>query len=304
MTQWIGWLRRLPGTTSALVSVLATEGAAPCGAGTRMLVTTGDQLGTIGGGELERLVLEQARTLLTLPPGNWRVEDYPLGSRLDACCGGRMRVLIEHLDPGDLDWLHDAEPWHMLVTTLEKTRVERAVFRRETATRQSARGELPGAGTRMVEPLGRRPRPFYLFGAGHIGRAIARHTIGLPLQLAWFDTRPESAEIDGVTAIPEEQIAKCLEEAPDDAAVAILTHDHSLDYGLALAALTRAPLAFVGLIGSSTKIARVRARLLAEGVSEDALARLTAPIGLPGVTGSEPDVIAIAVLAQVLQLNA
>ncbi|WP_067734805.1 xanthine dehydrogenase accessory protein XdhC [Novosphingobium naphthalenivorans] len=303
MTQWVGWLRRLPQEPCALVSVLATEGSAPRGAGTRMLVTAEGQQGTIGGGQLEFRAVEQARVILDHPKGTWRVQDYPLGPLLGQCCGGRVRLLIEHVDPQALDWLHDAEPGRMLETVLEEGRVARRVFERETATRQSARGERPGTGTRMIEPVGERPRPVYLFGAGHVGQAIARHMTGLPLQLAWFDTRPEQAAIDGVTVMPEEEIAHCIAEAPADAAIVILTHDHPLDYHLTLAALGRDPVAFVGLIGSSTKLARFRSRLRADGISEEGLSRLTAPIGVPGVRGKEPDVIAIAVLAQLLQLR-
>lgn len=303
MTQWIGWLRRLPDRPTAMISVLATEGSAPRGAGTRMLVWADGQEGTIGGGQLELRAVEQARALLDLPRGGWRVQDYPLGPLLGQCCGGRVRLLVEHLDPGALDWLHDAEPGRMLETRLEDAAVRRTVHVRETATRQSARGERPGSGARWVEPVGERPRPLYLFGAGHVGQAIARHAVGLPFQLAWFDTRPEQAAIDGVTLVSEDTVAGCLADAPADAAVAILTHDHPLDYHLTLAAISGKPLAFVGLIGSATKIARFRSRLLADGVAEDALARLTAPIGLPAVRGKEPDVIAISVLAQLLTLR-
>lgn len=303
MTQWVGWLRRLGPEPCAMVSVLATEGSAPRGAGTHMLVTAEGQQGTIGGGQLEFRAVEQARAILDLPEGAWRIQDYPLGPLLGQCCGGRVRLLIEHVDPAALDWLHDAEPGRMLETKLHEGRVSRTVFERETATRQSARGDRPDVGARFVEPVGERPRPVYLFGAGHVGQAIARHMTGLPLQLAWFDTRPEMAAIDGVTVMPEEEIAHCIEEAPADAAIAILTHDHPLDYHLTLAALSRDPVAFVGLIGSSTKIARFRSRLKADGIDEEALARLTTPIGLPGVVGKEPDVIAIAVLAQLLQLR-
>lgn len=303
MTQWVGWLRRLPEQPCAMVSVLATEGSAPRGAGTRMLVMADGQWGTIGGGQLEFRAVEQARAILAHPRGTWRVQDYPLGPLLGQCCGGRVRILIEHVDPAALDWLHDADPGRMLQTMLAEGHVTRAVFERETATRQSARGEKPGVGARMIEPVGERPRPVYLFGAGHVGQAIARHMTGLPLQLAWFDTRPEQAAIDGVTVMPEEDIAHCIEEAPADAAIVILTHDHPLDYHLTLTALGRDPVAFVGLIGSSTKLARFRSRLKADGITEEALSRLTAPIGVPGVHGKEPDVIAIAVIAQLLQLR-
>ncbi|MYL97285.1 xanthine dehydrogenase accessory protein XdhC [Novosphingobium sp. FGD1] len=305
MTQWIGWLRRLDRSVpAAMVSILASEGSAPRGAGTRMLVTAQGQEGTIGGGQLEYRAVEQARALLDYAPGTWRVQDYPLGPLLGQCCGGRVRILVERIDPDALDWLHDAEPGRMLATTFTEDGLERAVFERETATRQSARGDRPAAGTRIVEPVGERARPVYLFGAGHVGQAIERHMTGLPLQLAWFDTRLEQGHIDGVTVMAEEDIATCLEEAPADAAILILTHDHPLDYHLVLAALGRAePAAFVGLIGSSTKIARFRSRLAADGIGPEALARLTAPIGMPGVRGKEPDVIAISVCAQLLTLR-
>lgn len=303
MSQWIGWLRRLEDEPCALVSVLATEGSAPRGAGTRMLVTGAGQQGTIGGGQLEYRAVEQARAILDLPVGTWRVQDYPLGPLLGQCCGGRVRILIEHLDRDALAWLHDAEPGRMLETRFVNGAIMRTIFERETATRQSARGDKPEPGARIVEPVGERPRPVYLFGAGHVGQAIARHATGLPLQLAWFDTRPELDAIDGVTVVDLEDIATCIEEAPSDAAIVILTHDHPLDYHLTLTALQRDPVAFIGLIGSSTKIARFRSRLKADGIEEEALERLTTPIGVPGVKGKEPDVIAIGVLAQLLQLR-
>lgn len=304
----IGALRamRAPGTTpepTAMVSIMASEGSAPRGPGTRMLVTAQGQQGTIGGGALEFRAVEQARAALDLPAGTWRVQDYPLGPLLGQCCGGRVRVLIEHLDPAALDWVLDAEPGRMLETVLAEGAIHRRVHVRETASIVSARGDRPGAGLRMVEPVGERPRSFYLFGAGHVGQAIASHCRGLPLQLAWFDTRPEQGDIDGVTVVDLEDIAQCVTQAPSDAAIAILTHDHPLDYHLTLAALSRDPVAFVGLIGSATKIARFRSRLLADGVDAAALERLTAPIGIPGVIGKEPDVIAISVIAQVLQLR-
>jgi xanthine dehydrogenase accessory factor len=179
-----------------------------------MVATAGGQFGTIGGGQLEYRALEQARAVLSLPVGTWRVQDYPLGPLLAQCCGGRVRLLIEHLDPGGLDWLQDAEPGHMLVTTLGQSRIERAVFRQETATHQSARGERPDIGARIVEPVGQRLRPFYLFGAGHVGQAIVRHMIGLPLQLAWFDTRPEMAAIDGDIALCGRSTGRCCPRYP------------------------------------------------------------------------------------------
>lgn len=304
MSDWLAWLRDVAASQpSALVSILASEGSAPRGAGTRMLVSTDRLLGTIGGGQLEHRAIEQAQAILAHPPGSWRVQDYPLGPLLGQCCGGRVRLLIEHVDPASRDWLADAAEERVLVSTLMPGRIARHVSAEATPTPLSARGDRMREGTTFAELIGQRRRPLYLFGAGHVGQAIARHAQPLPLRLAWFDTRPLFETIDGVAVVPEDTIAQCVAEAPDDAAMLILTHDHALDYRLTRAALERGPIAFVGLIGSQTKRARFHSRLERDGVAPDARARLTCPIGIDGVTGKEPDVIAIAALAQLLQLE-
>jgi xanthine dehydrogenase accessory factor len=303
MTSWLDSLRQhTGGAPQAMVSVLATEGSAPRGPGTRMLVTATGEHGTIGGGALELRVIEQARAVLALPPGTWRVQDYPLGPLLGQCCGGRVRVLVEHVDPDALGWLGDAGEGRTLVSHLQPGRIERHVEDGPTVP-LSARGDRPREGSRLAEAIGLHRRPLYLFGAGHVGQAIARHAAGLPIRLAWFDTRPVFETIEGVAIVPDASIEQCVVEAPEDAAIAILTHDHALDYRLTRAALTRPPVAFTGLIGSQTKRARFLSRLERDGVSAEARARLTCPIGLAGVLGKEPDVIAIALLAQLLQMR-
>ncbi|WP_242121770.1 xanthine dehydrogenase accessory protein XdhC [Sphingomonas lacusdianchii] len=283
----------------ALVTILATEGSAPRGPGTRMVIDDAASFDTIGGGALEHQAIEQARAILAHPPGTWRVQDYPLGPLLGQCCGGRVRLLIERVDPAALDWIAATT----LTTTLHPTQVARHADPLAAIVPLSARGERPEAGTTWSERLGQWQRPVYLFGAGHVGQAIARRIAGLPLRLAWFDSRPELAATPGVTIVDADRLPACLGDAPADAAVLILTHDHGLDYRLTHAALTRAPLAYVGLIGSATKRARFLSRLTREDVSADARARLTCPIGLATIPGKEPDVIALSVLSQLLTLD-
>lgn len=303
MTAWLDALRNLDRRRpTAMVSVLATEGSAPRGAGTRMLVTADGSDGTIGGGKLEYQAIEQARAILGLAPGSWRVQDFPLGPLLGQCCGGRVRLLVEHVDPTRLGWLTDAAEGATLVSRLTQSHVERSLGGERDAAMPLARGERPDIGACFNERIGQYRRPFYLFGAGHVGQAIAGHADKLPLRLAWFDTRPAFGDIPGVTLVPERTIETCVTEAPDDAAIAILTHDHGLDYRLTLAALTRPPVAFVGLIGSETKRARFHSKLESAGIPAAARARLHCPIGVEGIAGKEPDVIAIATLAQLLRL--
>jgi xanthine dehydrogenase accessory factor len=274
---------------AALVTILATEGSAPRGPGARMVVTETGLAGTIGGGALEHQSAAQARAILTLAPGSWRVQDYPLGPLLGQCCGGRVRLLVERLD-------EIPESDGPFAVTL-RDKVCRVAG--QDGERLNARGPLPVSGTRFIEPAETDLLPVYMFGAGHVGRAIAARAHGLPIHFAWHDSRPEAAETPGVVLADEAAMVACAAGAPEGAAVVILTHDHALDYRLTAAALgSRAR--FIGLIGSRTKRARFLSRLAADGVDA---ARLTCPIGLPGIRGKEPEVIAIATLAQLLALR-
>lgn len=294
MADWIAHARAaLQQGPAALVTILATEGSAPRGPGARMVVTETGLAGTIGGGKLEHLALDQARAILAHQPGSWRVQDYPLGPLLGQCCGGRVRLLIERLDePPELDGPFDVE-------------LADRVLRNPVASGAapppplSARGPLPIAGARFLEIVETDALTVFLFGAGHVGRAIAARAAGLPLYLAWYDIRPEAAETPGVVLADEEQMVACAAAAQEGTAVVVMTHDHGLDYRLTAAALGGRT-HYVGLIGSRTKRARFLSRLAADGVDAT---RLTCPIGLPGIKGREPEVIAIATLAQLLTMR-
>lgn len=291
MTDWRAQARAaLQQGPAALVTILATEGSAPRGPGARMVVTETGLTGTIGGGALEHQAAEQARAILAHPPGSWRVQDYPLGPLLGQCCGGRVRLLVERL--GDVP---EADgPFQVQVgDTLRRVPTEA----RPIAL--SARDPKPEAGDSFVEPDDSDRLPVLLFGAGHVGKAIAARAQGLPLHLGWYDSRPEAAETPGVALADEEAMTACAGSAGHDTAVVILTHDHGLDYRLTAAALA-SPACYVGLIGSETKRARFLSRLEKDGIDHG---RLTCPIGLPGLKGKEPEVIAIATLAQLLTLR-
>jgi xanthine dehydrogenase accessory factor len=275
---------------AALVTILATEGSAPRGPGTRMVVTESGLAGTIGGGALELQAMEQARAILGQEPGSWRVQDYPLGPLLGQCCGGRVRLLVERLDEvpeGDGPW---------------EVRLGETLGRAATGSRPlalSARGRRPEAGESFVEPVDSDRLQVLMFGAGHVGKAIAARAQGTPLHFGWYDSRPEAAETPGVMLADEAAMTACAGSADSETAVVILTHDHGLDYRLTAAALV-SPALYVGLIGSETKRARFLSRLEKDGIDHR---RLTCPIGLPDLKGKEPEVIAIATLAQLLMLG-
>jgi xanthine dehydrogenase accessory factor len=143
-----------------------------------------------------------------------------------------------------------------------------------------------------------------IFGAGHVGQALAKLLGDLPCQVTWIDPRPdifpESLPTNIVTVTSDEPEAE-VAALPPGAFVLVMTHSHPLDQRILEAALRREDFPYVGLIGSATKRARFLKRLAARGVGEQELARLTCPIGIPGAGGKLPAEIAIAVAAELLQ---
>jgi xanthine dehydrogenase accessory factor len=285
----------------ALVTVLAVEGSAPREAGTRMVVTEDALVGTIGGGALEHQAARQARALLQRPAGEWRVQDYPLGPLLGQCCGGRVRVMLEHLDSTRAGWLTElaaAQGPVALSTRFANGHLDHAL--QGAGAAPTARGPAPAPGDVLAETLTADLRPVLIFGAGHVGQALARALEPLPLAVTLCDVRPELAGAADI--LTTDDMAERIRLAPASAAVLVMTHDHALDYRLVGAGL-QGQAGFVGLIGSATKRARFRARLVRDGVGEANLARIVCPIGLPGITGKAPAIIAASVAAQLLGLR-
>ena len=144
-----------------------------------------------------------------------------------------------------------------------------------------------------------------LYGAGHVGRAIAQLLAGIDCRVQWIDEResefPQHAEqpphIERLCVEPVEAEVRL---APPGAFYLVLTHSHDLDLAITEAILRRGDFGFLGLIGSQTKRTRFVRRFEQRGIAPAALARLTCPIGLPGIDGKEPEVIALAVVAQLL----
>lgn len=178
-----------------------------------------------------------------------------------------------------------------------------ALIRMVDASGAPLEGRRPklGDGDALIETVdARRPR-LLMFGAGHVGQAIARVFAPLPFALDWHDSRNE-AVAPGVAIHDEARLVEIAGEIAETDFVLILTHNHDLDYQLTRAALTAGTFRYCGLIGSDTKRARFLRRLREDGVPEAAIARLTSPIGLPGLKSKAPEVIAVAVAAQLLQM--
>ncbi len=147
-----------------------------------------------------------------------------------------------------------------------------------------------------------------LHGAGHVGRAIVRALAPLNVRIDWIDERdeefPPDADLPAHTRkVAVDAVEAEVRAAPRGAFYLVLTHRHDLDLRIAEAILRRGDFGFFGLIGSATKRARFIHRFEAMGIAPEVIARMTCPIGLPGIAGKEPEVIAAGAAAQLLQAS-
>jgi xanthine dehydrogenase accessory factor len=299
----------------ALVRVLVAgvRGSTPREAGAWMLVGPDCLHGTIGGGRLEWEALVAARALLArADTPQVQVREWVLGPELGQCCGGRVSLWIERLNSTSLPALRATL---LALRNAGGVRLSSSVdaggeLRREVVPlRASLSGRafaLDAAQRVLVETLVAEERPLLLFGAGHVGQAIVRVLDEVPgFELRWYDTRDQVAGLPAppvrhsVTADPVSIAAA----APPGSLVLVMTHDHALDYELCSATLARGEAAWVGLIASRSKAARFRSRLARAGLGTAAARLLCAPIGLPGIAGKSPGIIAVGVVAQLLQLT-
>jgi xanthine dehydrogenase accessory factor len=268
----------------ALVSVVKTEGSAPRDAGARMVVTPEGYHGTIGGGTLEwrAIALAQAQVVAGAAV---KLSNHALGPELGQCCGGRVQLAIESFDRSALSTIQE-------------------LANREAEGPFSIRGRIQGLD--VVETFGERPRRLYLYGAGHVGRALVLAVAPLPFEVIWIDPRPAAfprAVPGNVTLIEALHPVSELKNATDGSFVFIMSHSHALDLAITDAALRNPRIAHVGLIGSATKRSRFEKRLREASVAEDRIASLICPIGLPDIESKEPAVIAAATAAQLLVLD-
>lgn len=287
------------------VVIAAHDGSSPRETGAAMLVWESGagwgQSGTIGGGALEWEATRAARAMLDAGDRS-SLRREALGPRLGQCCGGAVTLVSEIYDALALATL-DGVVAHARPVAAEAGAMPLAIRRALAA----ARGQGQAPATRLVqgwlvEPLSRPERQLWIWGAGHVGRAIAAVLAPLPgIAITWVDTATDRfpAEMPaGVTPVVAENPAELVGHAPADAEHLILTYSHALDLELCHRLLNRG-FARCGLIGSATKWARFQSRLKALGHPPARIATIACPIGDPTL-GKHPQAIAIGVARETL----
>lgn len=142
-----------------------------------------------------------------------------------------------------------------------------------------------------------------LFGAGHVGRALAAALAPLPLRVTWVDGRahefPEPP-VAGVEVVVTDRPLALVETAPAGSACFVLTHSHSLDFTLCSAVLQRGDFAYLGLIGSRTKRVKFERGFAELAIPAARIAAMACPIGGDRLRDKRPAVIAALAAAEVL----
>jgi xanthine dehydrogenase accessory factor len=297
------------GESAVLVTVAEAKGSTPRESGAKMLVRARDIVGSVGGGQLELLAIDAARRMMDDKAARPDLMRYSLGPDLGQCCGGAVRLLLEPLGKTDRRWLTQ---WQAQASSADARLLLTSSgggkqWVESSQAEDGARIAEAGKSWQVIETVRRVSRPLWLFGAGHVGRALAKVLAELPFEVTWLDSRFDGfpAEIPpGVGRIVAPRLADKVSEAPPATLFLVLTHSHQLDLEICDRVLRREDFAFLGLIGSATKKARFLRGLKDRGHSGAALERLVCPIGLAQIPGKQPMAIAVAAAAQLLTLPA
>ena len=303
--------------------ILSAQGSTPRGPGAKMAVfEDGSTVGTVGGGAVE---LQAAQFARTIPDGKAVVRDYELHSggseATGMVCGGRVRMGFFPLGPGDktlletmLSLLDGSQPErkdHWLKAELREDGYSLSLA--EDVDLHSEAERLPRVPTLRqeagvtiyTEPLGRNYR-VYIFGGGHVSAALVPVLLPLGFPVTVVDPRPELAVPERfpgaeVMACDFHTYSQSLTITARDYAV-VMTPGHEMDLAV-LRQVLRTPATYIGCIGSRKKTAYVNQKLREEGFSEEELARIHAPIGLP-IQARTPEEIAISIAAELIRHRA
>jgi xanthine dehydrogenase accessory factor len=297
------------GGPGALATVARTAGSTPVAAGAKMLIGAADRVaGTVGGGCVEADVIRaaldaQGRATPALVTHHLNAD---LAGDLGLSCGGTVDIFVEPIvsGAGYVEALERAAAAEAgcVTTAIDWSAGPRKAFTPLGADAGGPAAMISADGREVVERFAPAPRVI-VFGAGHVGAAIARAAAAAGFRAVVVDDRAEFAAAgrfpaDVVTAVAtaEDAIARFAPGAGD--AVVIATRGHREDARI-LDRLAASPAGYVGLLGSRRKRAVLTAALTAAGVPAEALARVRVPVGL-AIGAVTPEEIAVSVVAELI----
>ncbi len=245
------------------VRIINTKGSVPRNENVFMAITDNKQYGTIGGGELEYRVTKESIKLLNCI-NNKKILDFPLGPSLGQCCGGYIKIqLIKYRNGNEL--------------LLKNNLMDEILYNNKN---------------------------LYIFGAGHVSNALMNKLEGIGFNIFVVDSREtyiKQIKHEYINRILAKNPEIIIKNSPPDSYYIIMTHSHQIDLMICASILKKNNFSFIGLIGSKTKKMRFYKRLLEMNFNEKLINKIECPIGLTQIQGKEPDIIAISIIARLLE---
>lgn len=301
------------GEDVALVTVIASSGSVPRGAGARMLVSVQGLLaGTVGGGAIERRCITEARKLLGMDsPAQFSFHLNPDDKAgLGMVCGGKVCVHFLPIAGGNgsalalcrraAEYFAAGTPFWLAVSIQDG---ELALWTEREGLRADPEIQTVDGRVWFVEQIQRSGR-VYIFGGGHVAQALVPVLAPLDFSCVVVEDREEFARRELFPSALEIRLtafsdSKVYAAVTEDDYLCIMTRGHQNDLEVTELAL-RTPARYIGVIGSARKSAAACAALREKGFSDKDLGRIVTPIGLP-LGGSTPAEIAISIAAQLIQ---
>ncbi len=287
--------------SGVLVVVVDHTGSVPGTTGATMMVSDARCTGTVGGGVAEHEAIERARAFAG-PPHLIDIEHTPDAS--GSLCSGTHTLAMYAVTAADRGALESivATLEHDGVGTLRLSREGLAFEPGRTAPAELVR---TGTGWGFEMTLGRIDT-LYIFGGGHVALALSRVVATLPFRVVVLDDRPDLPTMAANSYAHDRRVidygaAEAEVVEGDRSWVVVMTYGHEHDE-LVLRRLLGLDLRYLGLLGSAAKVRQMFARLRADGVPQDRLDRVTAPVGL-AIGSHSPEEIAISIAAEIVQLR-
>ncbi len=249
-----------------LAKIIDTKGSVPREKNVFMVISSENQFGTIGGGEFEFRVTKESLKLLQLKDKYNDTFQYSLGPSLGQCCGGYIKVELIKFDNG--------------LKLLEKFDLKNEIINQN--------------------------QNLYIFGAGHVSNALTNKLDGVGFNIFVIDSREEylkKIKYQYANKVLAKNPEIIIQNSPSESYFIVLTHSHKLDFDICSNILKKNNFNFFGLIGSQTKKIKFRKRLKDSGFKENLINKMECPIGIDSINGKEPDVIAISIIARLLEVK-
>ena len=271
--------------------IVRSDGSTPREEGASMIILKNEIKGTIGGGNLEFEVINSARKKIKTTSTFLREKkNFPLGPNLGQCCGGYVEVLLEYYNKECIPLLKSLAKSNkkFILHPLEKHKFP-------LGTNEKSHKSF------FFSNHFKRYQPVFIYGAGHVGRALINVTNDLQIDRYWVDISKDRFPKNlpkNLNKLIANDLKIIAHNALPNSIHIVMTFSHHMDEEIVEIILQKNNFFKLGLIGSKTKKIRIFNRLKKRGLSDILLDKVTCPVGIPEVFGKKPPQVALSIASQ------